>query len=75
MHLAIFNSIKFKMATYRPLFTFTWPLFGNRARWLVHYYKTKCEISGEDASCNIQLYQTQNGHLSTIIHFHMAFIW
>ena len=22
----------------------------NRARWLDHYYKTKCEISGEDAS-------------------------
>ena len=21
----------------------------NRARWLDHYYKTKCEISGEDA--------------------------
>ena len=22
----------------------------NRARWLDHYYKTKCDISGEDAS-------------------------
>ena len=22
----------------------------NRARWLDHYYKTKCEISDEDAS-------------------------
>ena len=22
----------------------------NRARWLDHYYKTKCVISGEDAS-------------------------
>ena len=22
----------------------------NRARWLDHYYKTKCNISGEDAS-------------------------
>ena len=22
----------------------------NRARWLDHYYKTKCAISGEDAS-------------------------
>ena len=24
--------------------------FVNRARWLDHYYKTKCEISDEDAS-------------------------
>ena len=23
-----FDSIKFKMAAYRPLFTFTWPIFG-----------------------------------------------
>ena len=23
-----FDSLKFKMAAYRPLFTFTWPLFG-----------------------------------------------
>ena len=43
-------SIKFKMAAYWPLFTFTEPLFGNRTRWLDHYYKTKFEISGEDAS-------------------------
>ena len=27
-----------------------YPLFRNRTRWLDHYYKTKCEISGEDAS-------------------------
>ena len=38
-----------------------WPLIGhyslshgrylvNRARWLDHYYKTKCVISGQDAS-------------------------
>ena len=27
--------------------------FGNRIRWLDHYYKTKCEISGEDASWKI----------------------
>ena len=60
--LKIFDLIKFKMASYRPLFTFTWPIFGkplftftlpvfgNRTRWLDHYHKTKCEISGEDAS-------------------------
>ena len=24
--------------------------FVNRTRWLDHYYKAKCEISGEDAS-------------------------
>ena len=38
------------MAAYRPLFTFVLPVFGDRTRWLDHYYKTKCEISGEDAS-------------------------
>ena len=42
------ESIKFKMAAYRPLFTFTWPIL-NRTRWLDHYYKTKCDFSGEDA--------------------------
>ena len=26
MHLEKSNSIKFKMAVYRPLFTFTWPI-------------------------------------------------
>ena len=31
--------LKLKMAAL--LFTFTWPLFGHRARWLVHYCKTK----------------------------------
>ena len=40
------------MAAYRPLFTFTWPIFGKRARWLDHYYKTKYEFSGEDAPWN-----------------------
>ena len=28
MHFKNFNSIKFKMAANRPLFTFTWPIFG-----------------------------------------------
>ena len=28
MHFEKFNSSKFKMAANRPLFTFTWPLFG-----------------------------------------------
>ena len=47
----------------------------NRARWLDHYYKTKCVISGEDASWKIWLDKIQNGRLSAIIHFHMAVIW
>ena len=31
-----FDSIKFKMAAYRSLFTFTWLLFGKPYRWLDH---------------------------------------
>ena len=37
-----------------------------------HYYKTKCEISKEDASWKNRLDQIQNGCLLAIIHFHMA---
>ena len=29
---------------------FVLPVFGNRTRWLDHYYKTKWEISEENAS-------------------------
>ena len=48
----------------------------NRSRYLHHYYKTNCKISGEDAFCKKnQLVQVQNGRLSAIIHFHMADIW
>ena len=39
-----FDLIKLKMVFYRPL---------SRARWLDHYYRTKCEISAEDASWKI----------------------
>ena len=37
---------------------------------LVHYYKTKCEISGEDAPFNFlsSLYQSQNDCKSAIIY-------
>ena len=42
------DSIKFKMAVYRPLFAYDRYLV-NRARWLDHYYKTKCEFIEEDA--------------------------
>ena len=48
---------------------------GNRTRWLDHKYKTKCEISGEDASWKNLLDQIQNGLLSAIVHFHMGDIW
>ena len=48
----------------------------NRTRWLDHYYKTKCEISGEDAFWKISTFdQIQNGRLTAIIHFNMAVIW
>ena len=29
----------------------------NRARWLDHYYKTKCEFSGEDAPWTFLAYE------------------
>ena len=48
----------------------------NRSRYLHHYYKTNCKVSGEDAHFEkIQLIQVQNGRQSAIIHFHMAVIW
>ena len=47
--MKIFDLIKFKMAIYQPLFTFTCRYLVNRARWLDHNYKTKCDFSGEDA--------------------------
>ena len=40
----------------------------NRSRYLHHYYKTNCKVSGEDAF-------KKNGRQSAIIHFHMAVIW
>ena len=61
------------MATYRPYSLSHGPYLVNRARWLDHYYKTKCVISGEDASGEkFRLDKIQNGRLSAIIHFHMA---
>ena len=34
----------------------------NRTRWLDHYYKTKCDFSGEDAPCKVfTLIKIQNG--------------
>ena len=47
----------------------------NRSRYLHHYYKTNCKVSGEDDLKKNQLVQVQNGRQSAIIHFHMAVIW
>ena len=47
----------------------------NRSRYLHHYYKTNCKVSGEDAFEKILLVQVQNGRHSAIIHFHRADIW
>ena len=48
----------------------------NRSRYLHHYYKTNCKVSGEDAfSKKIQLVQVQNGRQAANIHFYMAVIW
>ena len=37
---------------------------------LAHYYKTKCEVSGEDAPLNVltSLYRIQNDRKSAIIY-------
>ena len=37
---------------------------------LVHYYKTKCEVLGDDAPLNFRtsLYRIQNDHKSAIIY-------
>ena len=32
----------------KQTYIFFWPYLVNRARWLDHYYKTKCVITGED---------------------------
>ena len=61
------NLIKFKMTAFRPLFTFIWPYLVNRAKWLDHYYKTKCEIPGEDASWKI--YTRSNSKWPPIGHY------
>ena len=55
-----FDSIKFKMAAFRLLFTLHGRYLVNRARWLDHYYKTNCDFSGEDA----QLISNLNGQRS-----------
>ena len=47
----------------------------NRSRYLHHYYKTNCKVSGEDAFWKNQLDQVQNGRQSAIINFHLAVIW
>ena len=47
----------------------------NRSRYLHHYYKTNCKVSGEDAFWKKSIVQVQNGRQSAIIHFHMAVIW
>ena len=55
-NLKYFDFIKFKMVTYLPLFILICLTFVNRAKsckWPVHYYLTKCEVSGEDASWKI----------------------
>ena len=47
----------------------------NRSRYLHHYYKTNCMVSGENAFKKNSTRQVQNGRQSAIIHFHMAVIW
>ena len=47
----------------------------NRSRYLHHYYKLNCKVSGEDVFWKKSFVKVQNGRQSAIIHFHMAVIW
>ena len=50
--------IKLKMAAFSAIIHFhTGGYLVNRARWLDHYYKAKCEFSGEDAPRNFLTYE------------------
>ena len=49
--MKISTPIKCKMADLQPLLTFICVISGKSARWLDHYYKTKCE----DALKNLNL--------------------
>ena len=61
----IFNLMKFTLAAYHYLLSHAL-LFLNFAKWLDHYYKTKCEVSGEEAPWNVL-----NGRPSAIIFSHI----
>ena len=50
MHFEKINSTEFKMAANRHDSLSHGCYSVDRARWLDHCYKTKCVISGEDAS-------------------------
>ena len=70
------DSIKFKMAAYRPLFTFS------HSRYLVTVLDgwtitIKQNVRFQDRMHleKFRLDQIQNGLLSAIIHFHMGDIW
>ena len=79
MHLEKFQVDKIQNSRLSAIFHFDRPdiveYHENRSRYLHHYYKTNCKVSGEDAFEKIQLVQVQNGRQSAIIHFHMAVIW
>ena len=65
--MKIFNSIKFKIAAYRPLFTFTWLKFDKPNVT----FKERMRMYLE----NFRLDQIQNGCLSDTIYFHIADFW
>ena len=74
-----FNSIKFKMASYRPLFTSTGLILRNIMKTARDNYTiTIKQIVRFQKRMHLEkfrLYKIQNGCLSAIIHFHMAAIW
>ena len=79
MHLENLKLIKFKMATYQPLFTSTGLILWNIMKTAQDIYtitiKQIVRLQERMHFEKIQLVQVQNGRQSAIIHFHMAVIW
>ena len=73
--LIFFILIEFKMADKRPLFSSVGLISGKpfKIARLVHYYETKCEVSGGGGGYPefFLLNQIQNGRLSAIIQLNM----
>ena len=79
MHLEKFQVDKIQNGHLSPIIHLDRPdiveYHENRSRYLHHYYKTNCKVSGEDKfKKKIQLVQVQNACQSAIIHFPMAVI-
>ena len=71
-----FDSIKFKMAAYWPLFTFTWPLFGNPYKMArPNTKKQNVRFQERMHLEKFQIDKIQNGSLQAFIDSHVTVIW